>query len=809
MVPSGVPVPPIGRIEVWDALLRRREQARAGSGGITFLEGTNGVGKTSFYEALVHDSRRAKFRVYRGRAAPLENPPPFLVLQEAILRPDVDEEPEELTELHAPVVPYVGTFGAAGVPLGLLPEAGEGPANLPPMAAQLLSSVEGPVGHQSSRQRLLEGFAEPLFRSAARGPVLLALDDLHFADPATLEFLGYLAPRLSARPLWVFATMAPVDRSPVGLGTAVEQWTASQQAERLLLRPLSEREVPEFVRWVDPKREVRTPEVSRWFEATGGVPILLEQVVRGREAVLHRGARAAEEHRLSLDPRSLLAEVTEPELRLLTVAAVAGREFSFPLLMKAMAREEESLAESIERLVTLGLLREKPGELFEFLREDVRFELYSRLTGPRLRILHRRVGEAIEALGTSDLATVFALARHYYLGRVDAKAREYNRRAGDFARRAHTANIALVHFEQALEAHRRALTEDLVGELDLVLQIAVEREHIGELKRAEQLLRETLARSEVLTSATPDQQALIGLLLGRILADQGRWDQADRSVIGALPSVARAKDPLLKVYALRLRGEILFYRAEYAEALRHHEEALRAAEAARNDREVAIQRVRLANVLSMTQGRADEALQSYLEAGRTLREMGDNAEAAYAYLCHGVVLAQHGEVERGLEDLSVAAELAERAHDLRRLGWVHFNIADLERMRRRLPEAEDHNRQARTLLEGIGDRFGLGQTYLNEGKLRLLGGEPELAVRALEEAGQLFREEKLPGDEVEVVLRLAEVDLAREQIGSARAKLNELEERALSRLRPDLVDDYRALDRRVAEREVDDARPSS
>ncbi|MCI4352026.1 MAG: AAA family ATPase [Thermoplasmata archaeon] len=804
-------VPPIGRVEVWNAILRRRERVRGGAGGITLLEGTNGVGKSSFFAALVEESERGGFRVFHSRAPSLENPPPFLVLQEAILRPGADEEPaiRNGKEAPSPLAQYAAAATAVGGSLGLLPEAESGRTDLPPLAAHLLSSSEGAGDVRSSRQRLFEGFAEPLFLAARSGPVLLALDDLQFVDPATMEFLDYLVPRLADRPLWLFATVPPSDRLSPELLASVEAWVASGQAERLSLRPFTEREVPEFVRWVDAKREVHSPEVSRWFEATGGVPVLLEQLIRGREAAYRGPGRAEDERRWSLEPQAVLQEVTEPELKLLTLAAVAGRDFSFPLLMKATGQDEESLAEAVERLVELGLLREKPGEVFEFLRQDVRFELYSRLTGPRLRLLHRRVGEATEAIGAADLATIFSLARHYYLGRADAKAVDFNRRAAEFARRAHTSNVAMVHYEQALEAHRRAFPEDLPGELDLVLQIALERDRVGELKRAEQLLRETLTRPAVLTSATPDQRALFGLLLGRILADQGRWEEADQTVQDSRPNIDAATDPMLKVYGLRLRGEILFYRAEYGEALVHQQEALSAAEATGNDHEVAIQRVRLANVLSMTPGREVEALALFHEAGETLRDLGDNAEAAYAYLCHGVVLSQHGEVDQGLEELVIAAELADRAHDLRRLGWAHFNIADLERLRQRLPEAEKHNQTARALLEGIGDRFGLAQTYLNEGKLHLLAGELDLAAQALGQAAQLFREERLPGDEVEVVMRLAEVDLARGALAPAREKIRELDRRALSRLRPDLLEDYRGLEKKVSEREGEREPPTA
>ena len=803
--------PPIGRVEVWNAILRRREHARGGAGGLTLLEGTNGVGKSSFFAALVEESERIGFRVFHARAPSLENPPPFLVLQDAILRPGAEEDaaPRPTPEVPPSLAQFAGAASAANAPLGFLPEAEHGRTDLPPLAAHLLSSSEGAGDVRSSRQRLYEGFAEPLFLAARSGPVLLAIDDLQFADPATLEFLDFLVPRLAERPLWLFVTSVPSGRLPAELSSSIEEWVKAGRAERLTLRPFTEREVPEFVHWVDPKREVHPTEITRWFEATGGVPVLLEQLIRGHEAAFRGGNRAEDERRLSLEPRALLQEVTEPELKLLTLAAVAGRDVSFPLLIKATGQDEESLAEEVERLVDLGILREKPGEVFEFLREDVRFELYSQLTGPRLRLLHRRVGEATEAIGTADLATIFSLARHYYLGRVDAQAVDFNRRAAEFARRAHTSNVALVHYEQALEAHRRAFPEDLAGELDLVLQIALERDRVGELKRAEQLLRETLTRPTVLTAATPDQRALFGLLLGRILADQGRWDEADHTMQDSRPSIDAASDPMLKVYGLRLRGEILFYRAEYGEALTHQQDALAAAEATGNAHEVAIQRVRLANVLSMTPGREVEALALYHEAGETLRDLGDNAEAAYAYLCHGVVLSQHGEVDQGLEELVIAAELADRAHDLRRLGWAHFNIADLERLRQRLPEAEKHNQTARELLEGIGDRFGLGQTYLNEGKLHLLAGELDLATQALNQAAQLFREERLPGDEVEVVMRLAEVDLARGELAAAREKIKDLDRRALSRLRPDLLEDYRGLERKVVEREGEREPPTA
>jgi tetratricopeptide (TPR) repeat protein len=792
-------VPPIGRIEVWDLLLRRRERARSGAGGLTLLEGTEGVGKSAFLDAIVDDSRRHGFEVFPGRAPPLENPPPFLVLQEALVPP---ESGPPAAAAMASIFAMIDGVGDAGSALGLVPREAS-PDARPPLAARFLSSAESPSQRASSdRQQMYEAFAEPLRQAVQRRPTLLALDDAHFADAATLGFLSYLVPRLAEQRLWVLITTLPLDRAPAGFSTVAEEWARAGLAERVTLRPLSQRELPEFVRWLDPRRTTLPAELSRWFEASGGLPVLLEQLVNARTRPAVGRPSAIEVRHEPSTPRDVLGDLAEPELRLLTIASVIGREVPFELLGPAIGMEEEALAELVERLTDQGLLREKPNERFEFVREDVRFELYSRLTGPRLRILHRRVAEALEARGPPDLASTFALARHFYLGRVDGKSVEYNRRAAEIARRSHSSQVALVHWEQALDAHRRALPEDLAGELELVVEIAIERDHVGELARAEEILREILARPALAELPDPDRATLARLLLARVFADEGRWDLADRSIREALPGVDVAKDPLLKMYALRLRGEIAFYRADYDQALGFHEAALRAAESAHNEREVAIENVRVANVLSMLPGRADAALPRFRQAREKLQALGDSAEAAYAGLCLGVVLSQHGRTDEGLAELATARELAERAHDLRRLGWVEFNIADLERTRQRLAEAEQHNQRARELLQGIGDRFGLGQTYLNEGKLRLLAGEPDLALAALDEAARLFREERLPGDEVEVVLWRGEVELERGRLPAAREALADLRSRDLVRLRPDLGEDARRFERRLTERET-------
>jgi ATP/maltotriose-dependent transcriptional regulator MalT len=243
----------------------------------------------------------------------------------------------------------------------------------------------------------------------------------------------------------------------------------------------------------------------------------------------------------------------------------------------------------------------------------------------------------------------------------------------------------------------------------------------------------------------------------------------------------------------RLRGETLYYFGRYVESLEEHDRALAIARRERDHREVALETVRRANVLGMIPGRFEEAVADYRRAIASLVDQGDNGEAAYALLYLGVVLSQHGRGDAGLDALKEARALAEQAHDQRRLGWSLFNIADLERERGHLADARTASQQAREILLKIGDRYGLVQTEIVQGKIHLQAGELDQAEVELLEAFRLVRELNIPADEAEVVLRLAETALARGDRAGAAAHLTELDRLDVDRVRPDLVTDYRNL----------------
>jgi predicted ATPase len=781
--------PFVGRVEAVEALHRRFEDARAGNGGVTLLVGETGVGKSTLVEDLVRDMHARGIRVLEGRAPPLDAPPPF-----ALIRSAIESARDELSEGPFPGARAGGApLGTDGFLIGFAPRLDDGGLSGPVKIEERLLSALGEADERSdvARDPLMAGIAEQFLEFTRRGPTVLVLEDLHRADEPSLGAIEYLARQLQNRPLWILATVRSPSMLSPSWRTRLEAFETATGARRILLRPFTSGEVADYLHHREPGRAFSSEEITRRYSETGGNPLLLEQLdrrLKGPHEAL--GPGTAE------NAAQVVGALDEEAQRTVAVAAVLGPQFPFSLLLRASGEDEERLAESVDRLVGRGLLIERPGELLAFADDRFREQVYGQLTESRRRFLHHRAGEALEATGSADFTTIYALARHYYLGKVDEKAIQFNRAAADIADRAFAPEIAREHLERALESYRRLKPDDWDGETELVIELAQAIDQIGELKQAEALLRAHLARRGLKKRLAPHILALLQLYLARILTDRGEWREAEKLTRGILEGADLSDHTLLLARLHHLRGEALYYEGRYEEALAEHTEELRLARLSGNERATALGQVRRASVLAMM-GQSEKALEEGREASRTLERVGDAREAAHAHLFLGVVtLGIPGPTPRYAESLSEFAEairLAEQSHDLRRVGWALFNTADILREVGRLDEAAESNQRSRDVLTRIGDRFGLVQSTIVSGKIALDRGEYDRAESELLEAYRIVRELKAPADEVEVLLRLAQLSYARGDRASARRRVAELERQNLPQLRPDVVPDFQRL----------------
>jgi len=205
--------------------------------------------------------------------------------------------------------------------------------------------------------------------------------------------------------------------------------------------------------------------------------------------------------------------------------------------------------------------------------------------------------------------------------------------------------------------------------------------------------------------------------------------------------------------------------------------------------------------------RCKAAITEAREAAAALERVDPARESAQAHLFLGVLLtnlptppAHH---EEAIAEFAEAIRLAEKAQDPRRVGWALFNTADILRDAGQFEEAVEKAERAREILSRIGDKFGLVQSIITRGKIAIDRGEYDLAEADLLEAYRLVRELNAPADEVDVVLRLAQLSYARGDRASARRRVVELERRNLPAIRPDIADDFERLRRALAARAAD------
>jgi len=771
----------VGRLETVDALRRSYEDARAGTGGVTLLVGDTGVRKSTLVAQLVDEMRARGTRVLAARAAAVDAPPPFQILHDAL------ETVSEAGDAGASAL-------AASVLIGFAPgmeEVARRPVRVEQRILAALGSSDEPIEGRS--EALRESLVRQFGVFVRQGLTVLVLEDLHRADDASLDAVEFLAHRFRDHPFWLLATVRPPAELTPSRRGRLEEFERTTEARRVVLRPLTSVEVAEFLRSAEPDRTFTDEEIARRYTETGGNPLLLLHLDR-------RLPRSAPSEELPGEG-SGTAPIGEDEERVLAVAAVVGPEVPFDLLLRASGEDEERLAEVVDLLVARGLVLERPDERFAFASDRIRSEHYGRLTESRRRLLHRRVGAALEATGTADVATIYALAHHFYLGRVDDKAVQFNRAAAGIAASAHAPRDARGHLERALECYRRLAPDDWAGETELVLELAEQADAAGDLHDAEEILRHQLARPGLAGRVPGPLRTLAETFLARVQTNLGSWKEAEEVTARLLATAETGDDPRVLIALRHLRGDALFYLGRYADALAQHDEELRLARAAGDPRAVAQGQARRAGVLRML-GRLDEALAEGREAAAALERLGDLRAASYARLFVGVVLSvvpgPRAPIEEVLAEFREATRLGEAAHDPRRVGWAQFNSADVLREAGRWEEAAAANARARETLERIGDRFGLVQALVIGGKIALDRKEYDRAEADLLDAYRLVRELRAPADEVDVVLRLAQLSFGRGDLASARRRVGELERSNIVALRPDVAGDFDRLVQQLA-----------
>jgi class 3 adenylate cyclase/tetratricopeptide (TPR) repeat protein len=402
---------------------------------------------------------------------------------------------------------------------------------------------------ETDRYLLFEAVTALLREAAAHVPVLVIVDDLHWADKPTLLMLMHLHRTLSESAIQFVATYRDSELTPDHqLADTLASLRRQERIVRVSLHGLDEAEIVEFL--VHTSGQEPTPDGVALAEMlardTAGNPLFVAEVLRdlleaGHIVMASDGQWGLATGIERLPTPESVRDVVEQRIRrlgadaqrVLTAAALTGREFELDLLAMVTELDPDSALDTIESAIAGSLVTEagsRPG-VFRFVHALIAQALSDALTATRRSSLHHRIGAGIQTLHGDNLGErITAVARHQLLAGDDPrKVADTCRRAGTYALDALAPDEALRWFQNALDSLAQAAAPEAVMQCDLLADIGVAMRDAGNpnfrnqlmaaavsaeaLGDGERLARPLLALNRsIAISLGTDDIALIGLL---------------------------------------------------------------------------------------------------------------------------------------------------------------------------------------------------------------------------------------------------------------------------------------------------------
>lgn len=646
----------VGRAAEVGYLKQCLEAALRGERQVVFVTGEPGIGKTTVVDTFLEQVRdRADLRIGRGQCIEQygqgEAFLPLLEIGTRFCQAPGNEQVVTLLRQYAPT-------WLVQLP-GVLPEA---------EWEQLSRRVQG-----STRERMLREAAEAIVHFTREQGCVLVLEDLHWSDVSTLEWLSYVAQRREPAKLLVIGTYRPTDVLSSGhpLRGVVQELTARGRCEELRVTPLTESAVGEYLHVQFDSAPVPPALPGLIRRRTGGNPLFMVAMVaylRDQGAFREAGGQWDLQQDLRAIaggvPDSLrhlierqLERLPEEGQRLLEVASVVGVEFSSAAVAAGLQVEVEAVEEQCDELVRKGQFIGARGteewpdgtlsERYSFFHALYRDVLYGRLAETRRVRLHRRIGERkAAAYGQRAGEVAGELAVHFEAGRDPQKAAQYHEQAGETARRRHAYHEAIEHFTNGLALLQTLpdTPERTEREIQLYLSYATTLMVTQGLATPE--VEQAYSRAWELCQQLGDTPLIFPVLKGLwVLHDTRAENERARELAEQFLSLAhRASDPISLSQAYSALGWTLFKLGNFASARTYLEQGItcypplhRSVPAFTYGRDTGMTCLSFAALDLWFLGYPDQALQRSREALALARELSHPYSEAFA-LCLAAAL---------------------------------------------------------------------------------------------------------------------------------------------------------------------------
>ena len=540
----------VGRDEERAELRAHLESALSGNGRVVLIGGEPGIGKTRLAQEIAAEARDRGAMTLLGHSYESESPLPYGPWVEMTNTVARVAPPKLFRELLGDDAPEI--------------------ARLVPELRRVFPDIPAPVRlpPEQEREYVLTSVLNYLERSCRLQPLVLTLDDLQWADDASLLLLMRVAQQVSEMAMLVIGTYRDIELE-VGrpLAKTLEDLLRRRLAERVSLRRLSEEAVGNLLTALGPSEQPPPALTKIIFRETEGNPFFVEEVfqhLREEGKVLNEKGgwrtdleiadfEVPESIRLVIGRR--LERLEEKTRNILTTASLIGGSFGFELLEELEGDDPDLLVDALDDAENAHLIssaRRGNQTRITFAHELIRQTLLSGVSLPKRQRLHLRIAEAMEKIyGDRLLDRAVDVAHHLYqaAGSADPeKTVRYLSLAGDLAITSTAFVEAVRHYEQALEFHTG---EDEKSLADLKFRLGFAQRAIGRWDLALGLWNEVLSSYEKKNDPTA---ARVARAVAYQLSWEGKTEEslevARRGLAAIPPEPSRERARLLAVAAM-------------------------------------------------------------------------------------------------------------------------------------------------------------------------------------------------------------------------------------------------------------------
>jgi tetratricopeptide (TPR) repeat protein len=760
----------IDRVEEMRLLREAADRAVRSEGGVVFLYGEAGIGKTRLTRELGAYARLRGMQVLYGRCPALfkmDGVPPYVLWSEVIRDYLHSCTPEQLYKV-----------------IGLYP--GELFKLVPEIKQKLRVFSESlPISPEGGRDRLFEAVSQFVTNISGEAPLLVILDDLQWTDQTSLLLLHYLARGVYREPLLLLGAYRDTDVDEKHPLTPV---LTELNRERLLqsapLKRMSFDDTSEMI-----KRILEQDDVSREFceliyEKTRGNPFFAEEVIKSlkEEGVIYREDdkwRIKDVSEIEF-PKTVKSVIKARIGRLddecqnaLTLASFIGNDFSWEALCEVSGIEEGKLLELIDKLLTTGLVKHRVirGEdVCSFADIIVRDVVYEEVSPFRRKKLHNLVGCALEKIYAKKIDEHLGeLALHFLESGEKDRALDYFLKAGDRAAKIYANGEAASYFQSALR-----LLEEKEGELPEKGRVL---ERLGDIKKLvgeydvcmkywdEALLLWTKLQEKEKTATLHRKMA--NVLWGRV----GNKERAKEHHEAALKILEPEPESVELARLYEDVAHMLRRMGQVTEALTWAEKALRLAEKSNALEAVADS----CNELAVEYGSIGDRKKSLEYANRALKIALDNNYLETAVWAYGKVgdWLPPEEYEKRLDAYEKGFALAKKIGDISQYAYLLCSLASEYMFRGELDKAITLMEEALAVAKKSGDKTYIPWYLLDLEEAYRRLGEWDKSEQYYKEAVDAARNQNEFITDVVSRLRFALLHIDKEEYNKAKELLEE------------------------------------